>query len=65
MLLSPIQEVKYNQTKEMYRIAGVSCLDYMDLYRKFTYTQQSSYRLDALELLNLVIGKVEYEGTLR
>jgi len=62
--LSPIQIVKYNPNKKMYRIAGVSALDYMDLYRKFTYTQQSSYRLDHIGTIEVGIGKVEYEGTL-
>ncbi len=62
--LSPIQKVKYNPNKKMYRIAGVSSLDYLDLYRKFTYTQQSSYRLDHIGTIEVGIGKVEYEGTL-
>ena len=62
--LSPIQIVKYNPNKKMYRIAGVSSLDYLDLYRKFTYTQQSSYRLDHIGTLEVGLGKVEYEGTL-
>jgi DNA polymerase elongation subunit (family B) len=48
----------------MYRIAGISSLDYMDLYRKFTYTQQSSYRLDHIGTIEVGLGKVEYEGTL-
>ncbi|MAK36795.1 MAG: hypothetical protein CMC15_11575, partial [Flavobacteriaceae bacterium] len=62
--LSPIQIVKYNPNKKMYRIAGISSLDYMDLYRKFTYTQQSSYRLDHIGTIEVGLGKVEYEGTL-
>ena len=62
--LSPIQIVKYNPNKKMYRIAGVSSLDYLDLYRKFTYTQQSSYRLDHIGTIEVGLGKVEYEGTL-
>ena len=62
--LSPIQIVKYNPNKKMYRIAGVSSLDYMDLYKKFTYTQQSSYRLDHIGTIEVGLGKVEYEGTL-
>ena len=62
--LSPIQIVKYNPNKKMYRIAGVSSLDYMDLYRKFTYTQQSSYRLDHIGQLEVNIGKVKYDGSL-
>ena len=32
--LSPIQIVKYNSNKQMYRIAGVSSLDYLELYKK-------------------------------
>ena len=62
--LSPIQKVKYNPNKQMYRIAGVSALDYLDLYRKFTYTQQSSYRLDHIGKMEVNMGKVEYDGTL-
>ncbi len=45
-------------------IAGVSCLDYYALYRKFTYTQLSSYRLDAVAELELGENKIEYSGTL-
>ena len=48
----------------MYRIAGVSSLDYLDLYRKFTYSHQSSNRLDHIGTLEVGLGKVEYEGTL-
>ena len=33
------------------------------LYKKFTYTQQSSYRLDYIGQLEVGIGKIEYEGT--
>ena len=62
--LSPIQIVKYNPNKQMYKIAGISSLDYLELYRKFTYTQQSSYRLDHIGKLEVDIGKVEYEGSL-
>jgi len=62
--LSPIGEVFYSEHKSRYTIAGVSCLDYMRLYRLFTYTQQSSYRLDYIGQLEVGIGKVEYEGTL-
>lgn len=29
-----------------YNIAGIAILDYLDLYKKFTYTKQESYRLD-------------------
>ena len=63
--LSPIGEVYYNDTRSMYKIAGVSCLDYMKLYKWFTYTQQSSYRLDYIGQVEVGIGKIDYEGTLQ
>jgi len=63
--LSPIGEVFYSEHKKRYKIAGVSCLDYMRLYKWFTYTQQSSYRLDFIGQLEVGIGKIEYEGTLQ
>jgi DNA polymerase elongation subunit (family B) len=36
-----------------YDIGGVSCLDYLDLYKKFTYTNQESYRLDHIASVEL------------
>ena len=62
--LSPIGQVYYNERQKRYKIAGVSCLDYLGLYKLFTYTQQSSYRLDYIWQLEVGIGKVEYDGTL-
>jgi DNA polymerase elongation subunit (family B) len=62
--LSPIGIVRYSDRQERYKIAGVSCLDYMVLYKKFTYTQQPNYRLDTIARMELGRGKVEYEGSL-
>lgn len=62
--LSPIGKVKYSERLERYRIAGVSCLDYLDLYKKFTYTQLQNYRLDTVARTELGRGKVEYDGSL-
>jgi DNA polymerase elongation subunit (family B) len=45
-------------------IAGVSSLDYLDLYKKFTYGQQQNYRLDTIGRIEVGMGKVEYEGSL-
>ena len=36
-------------------MAGISIIDYLDLYRKFTYTNQESYRLD--HIANVELGK--------
>ena len=63
-LLSPIQDVQWNQFRGRYKIAGVSVLDYLALYRKFTFKEQSSYRLDAIGKLEVGMGKIEYQGNL-
>ena len=62
--LSPIGKLKYSKFRSKYTIAGVSALDYLDLYKKFTYTQQPNYRLDTIGRLEVSMGKVEYEGSL-
>ena len=62
--MSPIGKVKFSQRREKYQIAGVSSLDYMVMYKKFTYTQQQNYRLDTIGRLEVGMGKVEYEGSL-
>ena len=38
---------------QLYDIQGVAHLDYFDLYRKFTYTAQESYRLDHIAYVEL------------
>jgi len=63
-LLSPIKIVEWNKHRKRYMFAGVSCLDYYSLYRLFTYTQLSSYRLDAVAEFELSENKIEYTGTL-
>ena len=39
----------------IYNLMGINVLDYMDLYKKFTYTNQESYRLD--HIANVELGK--------
>ena len=63
-LLSPISQVIYSDYKKKHTIAGVSSLDYLQLYRQFTFTQQSSYRLDYIGEVEVGMKKVSYEGTL-
>ena len=44
--------------------AGVSCLDYLDLYKKFgTYSAKESYKLDFIANEELGIAKIENPGT--
>jgi DNA polymerase elongation subunit (family B) len=63
-LLSPISEIGYSEFTKKHRIAGVSSLDYLLLYKQFTFTQQSSYRLDYIGEQEVNMKKVDYEGTL-
>ena len=66
--LSPLGEVRLTNTKEdarqRYKIAGVSCLDYMSLYKQFTQNEQSSYALNAIANKELNRTKIQYEGDL-
>ena len=62
--LSPIGKIGYNKYRNRYIIAGVSCLDYLALYKNFTYTELPNYRLDTIAKLELKRGKIEYEGNL-
>ncbi len=43
-----------------YDIVGISTLDYLDLYRKFTYTNQESYRLDHICFVELDEKKLDH-----
>jgi len=43
-----------------YDIGGVSQLDYLDLYKKFTYTNQESYRLDHIASVELGQKKLDH-----
>ena len=39
---------------------GISCLDYLELYKKFTYTNQESYRLDHICNVELGAKKLDH-----
>ena len=45
---------------QTYEIYGVSEIDYMDAYKKFTYTNQESYRLDHIAYVELGENKLDY-----
>ena len=54
------REVHMNDKVLMtYEIAGVNQLDYLDLYKKFTYNAQESYKLDHICKVELGVGKLE------
>ena len=63
-LLSPIGQVQWSDFSKRYKIAGVSVLDYLALYKRFTFSERSSYRLDAIGEYEVGEKKVAYDGTL-
>ena len=46
--------------QQAYEIMGVGTLDYLDLFRKFTYKNQESYRLDHIAHVELNERKLDY-----
>ena len=48
------------QEKLYFDIAGVTQLDYLNLYKKFTYTNQESYRLDHIANVELGQKKLDH-----
>jgi len=49
-----------NRQMLMFDILGVSILDYMDLYKKYTYTNQESYALNHIAYVEL--GETKHEN---
>jgi DNA polymerase elongation subunit (family B) len=62
--LSPIGECFYSPYRSRYFIAGVSYLDYLSLYKNFTYSELDNYRLDSISQKEIGQGKIEYSGNL-
>jgi DNA polymerase elongation subunit (family B) len=64
-LLSPWRQIKRRditygeKTLTTFDIVGVAHLDYLDLYKKFTYGAQESYKLDYICKVELGVGKLE------
>ena len=64
--LSPWNKVDLNEIyiqgrkNISYNVLGVSILDYLDLYKKFTYTNQESYRLDYIAEVELDQNKLDH-----
>lgn len=64
--LSPLRSISQRATKINNReqiafdLAGIVILDYIELYKKFTYSQQESYRLDHIAFVELGERKLDY-----
>jgi DNA polymerase elongation subunit (family B) len=48
------------RTTQVYLPKGICVLDYMQLYKKFTYTNQESYKLDHIAFTELGERKLDY-----
>jgi len=65
--LSPWKILKAKETnimgsiKNSYEIFGIASLDYLDLYKKFTYKVQESYKLDHIAFVELGQKKLDYK----
>ena len=55
---------RYGKTAETFDLVGRVHLDYLELYRKYTYEERHSYRLDAIGEIEVGENKTPYEGTL-
>ena len=55
---------KFGREQETYDLIGRQHLDSLELYRKYTYEERHTYRLDAIGELEVGEKKTVYEGTL-
>lgn len=55
---------KFGKTAETFDTVGRVHMDYLELYRKYTYEERHSYRLDAIGEMEVGENKTVYEGTL-
>ena len=65
--LSPVGSVyfrtvmgKFGKEQKRYHLDGVACIDYLDIYKRFTMGMRDSYKLDAIGEAELGENKVDY-----
>ena len=64
--MSPWKKLRQNtinifgKPQQAYYMLGIEILDYIDLYKKFTYVQQESYRLGHIATVELGDKKLDY-----
>jgi len=54
---------QFGREQSRWYIGGVSCLDYLDVYKKFSVGLRESYKLDAIAELEVGEKKVDYGNT--
>jgi len=69
-LLSPVRNIysrmmtgAFGREQQRWYISGVSCIDYLDVYKKFSIGLRESYKLDSIAELELGERKVDYGNT--
>lgn len=55
---------RFGKENQTYDLSGRIHLDYLELYKKYTYEERHSYALNAIAEIELNEQKVDYEGTL-
>lgn len=68
--LSPVGNVyfreiqgQFGKMQRRYTIEGIACIDYLDIYKKFSQGERESYKLDAIGFYELGERKVDYGST--
>ena len=59
-VMDRVVKMGYGKEQVSYELAGVSILDYLELYKKFTYSNQESYRLDHIANVEIGEKKLDY-----
>jgi len=54
---------KFGREQTQWHIEGISCVDYLDIYRRFCPVLRESYKLDAIGETELGENKVDYGDT--
>lgn len=61
------EKIVYNMAgaeEQVYKIVGVNLIDYLELYKKFTFTTRPSYKLGYIGEVELSDTKLEFDGPL-
>ncbi len=62
--LSPIQICYINDWSKRLVVAGISCLDYLELFKKYADKKEPSYALGYIGKKFVNIDKIQYKGSL-
>lgn len=55
----------YGKRVQLFDIVGIIEADYLELYKKYTYSSQESYSLEYIATQELGVGKLDYEGSFK